>query len=74
MPISKLLSIAQVSGKLQCAGSTVRKLIANGELGASRIGFRTIRIAEVDLQAYLNSRANVSVPTALHTESTPGRL
>jgi len=59
MPISKLLSVAQVSTKLQCARSTVRKLVADGELRASRISSRTIRIAGADLQAYLDRRANL---------------
>jgi excisionase family DNA binding protein len=58
MPVSKLLSVAQVSTRLQCASSTVRKLIADGELRASRIGNRTIRISETDLHTYLNGRAN----------------
>ena len=62
MPVSKLLSVAQVSAKLQCARSTVRKLVADGELRASRISSRTIRISEVDLRAYLDGRANVSAP------------
>jgi len=60
MPVSKLLSVAQVGAKLQCARSTVRKLIADGELRASRISSRTIRIAAADLQAYLDRRANTS--------------
>jgi excisionase family DNA binding protein len=60
MPVPKLLSVAQVSAKLQCARSTVRKLIADGELRASRISSRTIRISETDLQAYLDGRANTS--------------
>lgn len=64
MPVSKLLSVAQVSTKLQCAHSTVRKLVTDGELRASRITSRTIRISEADLQAYLDSRANVSAATA----------
>jgi excisionase family DNA binding protein len=57
MPLSKLLSVAQLSAKLQCARSTVRKLVVNGELHASRISHRTIRVSESDLQAYLDSRA-----------------
>ena len=63
MPISKLLSVAQVSAKLQCARSTVRKLIADGELRASRISSRTIRISEADLQVYIDGRANMSPAT-----------
>ena len=60
MPVPKLLSVAQVSARLQCARSTVRRLIADGELRASRISSRTIRISEADLQAYLDGRANMS--------------
>jgi excisionase family DNA binding protein len=60
MPITKLLSVAQVSARLQCARSTVRKLVADGELRASRISSRTIRISVADLQAYLDGRANMS--------------
>jgi excisionase family DNA binding protein len=62
MAVPKLLSVAQVSAKLQCARSTVRKLVGEGELRASRISSRTIRISEVDLQAYLDGRANMSAP------------
>lgn len=63
MALSKLLSVAQVSAKLQCARSTVRKLVAEGYLRASRISSRTMRISEEDLRAYLDGRANVSVST-----------
>jgi excisionase family DNA binding protein len=69
MPVSKLLSVAQVGAKLQCARSTVRKLIADGELRASRISSRTIRISETDLQAYLDGRANVSAPAVASTRA-----
>jgi excisionase family DNA binding protein len=64
MAVPKQLSVAQVSAKLQCAPSTVRKLIAHGALRASRIGSRTIRISETDLQVYLDGRANVPTPAA----------
>jgi excisionase family DNA binding protein len=62
MQVQKLLSVAQVSLKLQCARSTVRKLIAESQLRASRVSSRTIRISEADLRLYLDSRANVSPP------------
>jgi excisionase family DNA binding protein len=62
MPSSKLLSVAQVSARLQCARSTVRKPVADGKLRASRISSRTIMISRADLQAYLDGRANVSAP------------
>jgi len=64
MTVSKLLSVAQVSAKLQCARSTVRKLVADGELRASRISSRTIRISAADIQAYLDDHANISAPAA----------
>jgi excisionase family DNA binding protein len=64
MRVPRLLSVAQVSAKLQCARSTVRKLVADGELRASRISSRTIRISEADIQAYLDDRANISAPAA----------
>jgi len=70
MPFSKLLSVAQVSAKLQCARSTVRKLVADGELRASRISSRTIRISEADIQAYLDGRANMSAPAAPAAKAT----
>ena len=69
MPVTKLLSVAQVGAKLQCAPSTVRKLIADGELRASRISRRTIRIAAADLQAYLDRRANTSVSAGASAET-----
>jgi len=69
MPISKLLSVAQVSAKLQCARSTVRKLVADGELRAARISSRTIRISEADIQVYLDGRANVSAACCSLCES-----
>lgn len=59
MPVPKLLSVAQVSTKLRCADSTIRKLVADGELRASRVGSRCIRISEPDLQAYLDFRSNI---------------
>jgi excisionase family DNA binding protein len=59
MAVTRQLSVLQVSAKLQCSPSTVRKLIADGALRASRVTPRTIRISDTDLQAYLDSRSNV---------------
>ena len=58
MAVSSQLSVLQVSTKLQCSPSIVRKLIADGALRASRVTPRTIRISDADLQAYLDSRSN----------------
>jgi excisionase family DNA binding protein len=71
MPVSKLLSVAQVSTKLQCARSTVRKLVASGLLRASRIGLRSIRISELDLRDYLESRANTPAVTVSVNKTRP---
>lgn len=68
MPVSKLLSVAQVSAKLQCARSTIRKLVADGELRASRISNRRIRISESDLQTYLDGHANVPAKNREHAQ------
>jgi len=71
MPVSKLLSVTQVSVKLQCAKSTVRRLVADGLLRAFRIGRRSIRISEGDLQAYLEVGANM--PTSAGQAGTRTR-
>jgi excisionase family DNA binding protein len=70
MSVSKLLSVAQVSARLRCGRSTVRKLIAQGALRASRITSRAIRIAEVDLQAYLDDHANVPASRAVPSNTS----
>jgi excisionase family DNA binding protein len=70
MRASKLLSVAQVSAKLQCARSTIRKLVAEGDLRALRISSRTIRISEADLQVYLDGRANRSIIATPSCEQT----
>lgn len=59
MAVTRQLSVSQVSAKLQCSPSTVRKLVADGALRASRVTPRTIRISDTDLQAYLDSRSNL---------------
>jgi excisionase family DNA binding protein len=65
MSVSKQLSVAQVAAKLQCAHATVRRLVNTGSLRAVRIGRRSIRISETDLQLYLDARANTPVSPEL---------
>jgi excisionase family DNA binding protein len=72
MGIPRQLSVMQVSAKLQCANSTVRKLIAKGALRATRIGERAIRISERNLQTYLDARANAA--TTNGSDRREGRL
>jgi excisionase family DNA binding protein len=69
-PLSAEDRARRVSAKLQCARSTVRKLIADGELRASRISSRTIRASEADLQGYLDGRANMSASAAASARIT----
>lgn len=45
------LSISQAADKFGVHKNTIRNLIRRGELPASRIGERIIRISESDLQA-----------------------
>jgi excisionase family DNA binding protein len=59
MSVPRLLSVAQVAKALQCRASMVRRLVTNNLLRATRIGARSIRIAEPDLQTYLDQRANI---------------
>lgn len=47
-----LLSVADAAAFLRVSGRTVRRLLARGELGASRVG-RQLRIGRAELLAYL---------------------
>ncbi len=47
-----LLSVADAAAHLQVSTKTVRRLLARGELGASRVG-RQLRISRSELLAYL---------------------
>jgi excisionase family DNA binding protein len=47
-----LLSVTDAAAHLQVSTKTVRRLLARGELGASRVG-RQLRISRSELLAYL---------------------
>ena len=47
-----LLSVADAAAHLRVSTKTVRRLLARGELGASRVG-RQLRISRSELLAYL---------------------
>ena len=47
-----LLSVVDTAAALQVSVKTVRRLLARGELGASRVG-RQLRISRSELLAYL---------------------
>jgi excisionase family DNA binding protein len=48
-----MLTVQEVADRLRVSAQTVRRLIEDGELIAHRIG-QQLRIAEEDLQAYLD--------------------
>lgn len=72
MAVRRQLSVAQVSKRLQCSQATIRKLIADGALRASRVTSRTIRVSDVDLEHYLDSRSNLPLRHKADMQSTEG--
>ncbi len=50
-----LLTVSQAAKYLQLSEKTVRRLIKNGDLQASRIGTRTWRIRASDIDKYIES-------------------
>ena len=53
-----LLTVSQAAKYLQLSEKTVRRLIKNGDLQASRIGTRTWRIRASDIDKYIESSLN----------------
>ena len=53
-----ILTVSQVAEYLQLSEKTVRRLIANGELTASKVGGRSWRIKEIDIEQYFNANTN----------------
>ena len=49
-----LLKLREAGEELNCSVSTVRRLIAEGELPTYRVG-RGLRIAEADIEAFLSA-------------------
>ncbi len=54
----ELLTIAQAASYLQLSDKTIRRLIADNHLIASKVGNRTWRIRMQDIENYLNAHAN----------------
>jgi excisionase family DNA binding protein len=54
----RLNSIRELATSLRCSPSTVRRLIARGDLPVIRIGRRLIRIQETDIDLFLRRSAN----------------
>jgi len=56
--LADIFTVAQVAEYLQISEKTVRRLIANGELTASKVGGRLWRIKKADIEQYLNANTN----------------
>jgi excisionase family DNA binding protein len=57
--VTQLLTIRDVAFALQASDSTVKRLVASGELTSVHVG-RSLRVRPGDLQEYINSLAAAS--------------
>ncbi len=62
--VTRWLRVSDAARFLSLSPQTVRRLVHNGELPASRLGAVEIRIALSDLEAYLRAH-RVTGPTAV---------
>ena len=53
-----LLTISQTASYLQVSDKTVRRLINNNQLAASKVGERVWRVRESDIVKYLSANTN----------------
>lgn len=56
--ITDILTVSQVAKYLQISDKTVRRLIADGKLTASKVGGRSWRIKKTDIEKYLDKHTN----------------
>ena len=57
---TELLTVSQTAKYLQLSEKTVRRLIGNGSLQASKLSDRSWRIRVCDLDAYVSANLNCS--------------
>jgi excisionase family DNA binding protein len=57
MPEEAWITIAEAAAMLRLHPETIRRAVRAKELKAVRFGYRTVRIARVDLEAWLKSKA-----------------
>ena len=62
--MERLLTVEEVSDVTVMHPVTVYGLIRDGVIPAIRLGTRTIRVREADLEAYLESRSTAKVGDA----------
>ena len=55
---SELLTVTQTAKYLQLSDKTVRRLIADGRLPASKISNRTWRVKPSDIDVYIQANSN----------------
>jgi excisionase family DNA binding protein len=55
-PLQGVLTIQEAADLLGLHRETVRRAIRTGELKATRLGYRTVRITKADLQAWFMSK------------------
>lgn len=54
----EIFTVAQTAQYLQVCEKTVRRLIKNDKLTASKVGDRSWRIRKIDIDNYLSSNTN----------------
>jgi DNA (cytosine-5)-methyltransferase 1 len=54
----EILTISQTASYLQISDKTVRRLINNNKLAASKVGERVWRVKESDIVKYLSANTN----------------
>lgn len=52
----RLLRVREVAERLRWSEGHTRRVIASGELRHVRIGLKTIRVTEADLETFINRR------------------
>lgn len=53
----KLLKIGEVADRMGVCKATVRKLVAEGQMSATRVSARAVRVYETAVEEYLSARA-----------------
>ena len=54
----ELFTVSQAAGYLQVCEKTIRRLIKNHQLLASKIGTRSWRVKKTDIEGYLQTHTN----------------
>lgn len=66
-----LLTVSQTASYLQLSEKTVRRLIANGRIQASKLGDRSWRVRSCDIDAYVMANSNGNLYKETHSLNIP---